>query len=62
MDTYVADIFSMRVLVPPVDYRQPITLRKRKFHKSDLMTPDISPKKFKTFVSCSGRYVFSPPR
>ena len=59
-DTYVADIFSMRVLVPPADYGQPVTPRKRKFHKSDPMTLDISPKKFRTFASSSGRYVFSP--
>jgi hypothetical protein len=45
-DTFVADIFSVRVLIPPQAYG-PVTPRKRRFYKTDPITPDISPKKFK---------------
>jgi hypothetical protein len=41
LDAYAADIFLMKVLVLPVDYGQPVTPKKRKFHKSDPMTLDI---------------------
>ena len=49
-DTFAADIYSMRVLIPPQNHG-PVTPRKRKFYKSDPMTPDISPKKFKAFAA-----------
>lgn len=49
-DTYTADIFSMHVLVPPPT-SGPITPKKRKFLQTDPLTPNISPKKFKTFAS-----------
>ena len=52
-DTFAADIYSIRVLVPPVSYGQPVTPRKRKFLKTDPLTPDISPKKFRVFASNS---------
>ena len=49
-DTFAADIYSMRVLIPRQNHG-PVTPRKRKFYKSDPMTPDISPKKFKAFAA-----------
>ena len=49
-DTFAADIYSMRVLIPPQNHG-PVTPRKCKFHKSDPMTPNISPKKFKAFAA-----------
>lgn len=52
-DIFAADIHSMRVLVPPVSYGSPVTPRKRKFYKTDPLTPDISPKKFRVFASSS---------
>jgi hypothetical protein len=52
-DTFAADIYSIRVLVPPVSYGQLVTPRKRKFLKTDPLTPDISPKGFRVFTSSS---------
>ena len=52
-DTFAANIHSMRVLVPPTSYGQPVTPRKRNFFKTDPLTPDISPKKFRSFASSS---------
>ncbi|KIL56468.1 hypothetical protein M378DRAFT_172685 [Amanita muscaria Koide BX008] len=49
-DTFVADIHQMRVLSPPASYGKPVVPRKLKFVKRDPITPDITPKKFKTFA------------
>ncbi|KAM6490060.1 hypothetical protein JOM56_014472 [Amanita muscaria] len=49
-DIYTADICNMRVLSPPPSYGMAVTPRKRKFHAKDPLTPDISPKKFRTFL------------
>ena len=49
-DTFAANIYSMRVLIPPQNHG-PVTPRKCKFYKSNPMTPDISPKKFKAFAA-----------
>jgi hypothetical protein len=46
LDVFVANIYSMCVLIPP-KATGPVTPRKRKFANMDLMTPDVSPKKFR---------------
>ncbi|KIL55395.1 hypothetical protein M378DRAFT_17988 [Amanita muscaria Koide BX008] len=43
-DAFAADIFSLRVLEPPVSYGLPVVPRKRKYYKLDPLTPDIFPK------------------
>ncbi|KAM6496782.1 hypothetical protein JOM56_007255 [Amanita muscaria] len=49
-DTYTANICNMRVLAPPTTYGQRNTSLKRKYHKKDQYTPDLTLKKFKVFT------------
>ncbi|KAM6495451.1 hypothetical protein JOM56_008157 [Amanita muscaria] len=43
-DTFTADIFSLRVLEPPLSCGLPVVPRKRRYYKMDPLTPDIFPK------------------
>ncbi|KIL68346.1 hypothetical protein M378DRAFT_21881 [Amanita muscaria Koide BX008] len=52
-DTFAATICSMRVLAPSASFSQSNVPQKRKFHKTDPFTPDISPKSFKIFAKSS---------
>jgi hypothetical protein len=54
-DTFVSDIVSMQVLAPPSIPKPPST-PKRKFRKTDPLTPDITPKKFRNFASPSSKF------
>jgi hypothetical protein len=55
-DTFVSDLVSMRVLVPPAVPKGPTT-PKRKFTMTDPFTPDISPKRFRNFASPVCKYL-----
>ena len=58
-DTFVADIVSMRVLVPLSIPKAPST-PKRKFMRKDPLTPDITPKKFRTFTTPLCKLLYDP--